>query len=277
MPDFRRPIAGENLLPGCCSAAGRGRVLVIEPLKPDSHDWISVAPARTESGCIVACLNAWLSHDPVDRPPQLPADGLSDARRRAAGTLARPGHMLHGADVVADTVTGRVRGAEVGGVNVFKGIPYGGSTAGAHRFMPPPAPTPWIGVREALAFGPSAPQRRAGRARPADESEDCLVLNVFTPALGDGRRRPVMVWLHGGGFSSGSGSTWLYDGVNLARRHDVVVVTINHRLNAFGFTHLADMAGAEFASSGAVGMLDIVAALRWVKVHAERFGGDPTS
>jgi para-nitrobenzyl esterase len=183
--------------------------------------------------------------------------------------------VLQGADVVADTAAGRVRGAAVGGVNVFKGIPYGGSTGGANRFMLPPAPTPWTGVRDALAFGPSAPQDRPSRSRPADQSEDCLVLNVFTPALGDGRKRPVMVWLHGGGFSSGSGSTWLYDGVNLARRHDVVVVSINHRLNAFGSTHLADMAGAEFASSGAVGMLDIVAALRWVQVHVERFGGDP--
>jgi para-nitrobenzyl esterase len=182
---------------------------------------------------------------------------------------------LQGVDVIAETASGRVRGVATDGVNVFKGIPYGGSTAGANRFLAPPAPAPWTGVRDALEFGPTAPQARPGRPIPADQSEDCLVLNVFTPALADGRKRPVMVWLHGGGFSSGSASTWFYDGESLARRHDVVVVTINHRLNVFGFTHLGEMAGAEFAGAGAVGLLDIVAALRWVRVHAERFGGDP--
>ncbi|MCB1598387.1 MAG: carboxylesterase/lipase family protein [Xanthomonadales bacterium] len=183
--------------------------------------------------------------------------------------------LFPGNDVIIDTASGRVRGVSVDGVRIFKGIPYGGSTAGSQRFLPPPPATPWTGVRDALAYGPSAPQRRGGRRGPDDQSEDCLVLNVYTPSLGDGHNRPVMVWLHGGGFSSGSGSTWLYDGGNLARHQDVVVVTINHRLNALGFTYLADMAGAEFAEAGAAGMLDIVAALRWVQVHAARFGGDP--
>jgi para-nitrobenzyl esterase len=141
--------------------------------------------------------------------------------------------------------------------------------------MPPVKPLPWTGVREALAYGPTAPQA-LGRTRtgvPA-EGEDCLVLNVFTPAVGAGRR-PVMVWLHGGGFSSGTGSDAILEGSNLARAGDVVVVTINHRLNVFGFTYLGESGGHDFARSGSAGMLDIVAALEWVRDNIERFGGDP--
>lgn len=179
-------------------------------------------------------------------------------------------------DVIAETASGRVRGTAVGDIKIFKGIPYGASTAGRNRFMPPVKPMAWTGVRDALAYGPSTPQTVPGpnvrMAQP--ESEDCLVLNVFTPGLADGRKRPVMFWLHGGGFSSGSGSSARYDGTSLARTHDVVLVSINHRLNAFGFTYLGDMA-PEFAASGAVGMLDVVAALEWVKTNIERFGGDP--
>src|SRR5439155_15900828 len=135
-----------------------------------------------------------------------------------------------------------------------------------NRFMPPVKPTPWTNTRDALAYGPTAPQAlgRVRRGVPA-EGEDCLVLNVFTPALGNGRRRPVMVWLHGGGFSYGTGSDAILDGTNLARTGDVVVVTINHRLNVFGYTHLAEAGGSDFALSGAAGMLDIVAALGWVR------------
>src|SRR6266853_686368 len=138
---------------------------------------------------------------------------------------------------VAATSSGRVRGSVTEGINVFKGIPYGGSTAGKNRFMPPTKPAPWTDVRDALAYGPTAPQAigRARRNVPA-ESEDCLVLNVFTPALGNGRRSPVMVWLHGGGFSYGAGSDAILEGSNLARTGDVGVVTINHRLNVFGYT-----------------------------------------
>jgi para-nitrobenzyl esterase len=179
-------------------------------------------------------------------------------------------------EAIAETAAGRVRGTMVGDIKVFKGIRYGASTAGRNRFMPPVKPTPWTGVRDALAYGPSAPQTvvRAGARLARPESEDCLVLNVFTPGLADNRKRPVMVWLHGGGFSSGSGSSALYDGVSLARTHDVVLVSINHRLNAFGFTYLGDVS-SEFAKSGAVGLLDVVAALQWVKTNIERFGGDP--
>jgi para-nitrobenzyl esterase len=201
----------------------------------------------------------------------------------ASGVGLRP---AYGEDAIAETAYGRVRGVDVGGIKVFKGIPYGASTAGTNRFMPPAKPAAWTGVRDALAYGPSAPQTEPGTQRapsaiavaaaglPA-EGEDCLVLNVWTPAVGDGRRRPVMFWCHGGGFVTGSGSSPVTDGANLARRGDVVVVSINHRLNVLGFTSLADLGGSEFAGSGDAGMLDIVHALEWVRDNIARFGGDP--
>ena len=186
----------------------------------------------------------------------------------------------------AATASGRIRGADVDGIKTFKGIPYGASTAGANRFMPPIAPAKWSGVRDALSYGPSAPQREPGvqttgselgvaSAGLPTEGEDCLVLNVWTPAVGDRRKRPVMLWCHGGGFVTGSGSSPVTDGTNLARRGDVVVVSINHRLNVLGFTHLGELGGAELAQSGDVGMLDIVHALRWVRDNIAEFGGDP--
>jgi len=190
--------------------------------------------------------------------------------------------------VIAETAFGKIRGEEVQGIKVFKGVPYGASTAGQNRFMPPQDPAPWSGVRDALQYGPSTPQSnpRAPRAFSAlsmsganlpAESEDCLVLNVWTPALKDGRKRPVLFWCHGGGFVTGSGSSPGYDGANLARRGNVVVVTINHRLNVLGFTYLAEFGGSDFASSGDAGMLDIVHALRWVRNNIEQFGGDPNT
>jgi len=192
-------------------------------------------------------------------------------------------------DPIAETRQGRVRGVRANGAIAFKGIRY----AVADRFMPPRAPEPWAGVRDADVFGASAPQSNPnpppgppyvitaqippapGASPPPKlaESEDCLFLNVWTAALGDGGRRPVMVWLHGGFFYGGSGST--VDGSALARRGDVVVVSLNHRLNAFGFAHLEAIGGADFAHSGNLGMLDIVAALEWVRDNIEAFGGDP--
>jgi len=188
--------------------------------------------------------------------------------------LAMPGAMVKGAEespVVADTAYGKIRGVDSGGIKVFKGVPYGASTAGKNRFMPPARPESWSGVRDALQYGPSAPQTLAMKG----ESEDCLVLNVWTPAIKDGRKRPVMFWCHGGGFASGSGSSPGTDGTNLARRGDVVVVTINHRLNVLGFTYLGELAGAPFMESGDNGMLDIVHALKWVRDNIAEFGGDP--
>lgn len=172
---------------------------------------------------------------------------------------------------VAATKAGRVRGATDKGVYVFKGIRYGADTTG-RRFMPPLAPEPWVGVRDALEYGPASPQP----SRPAERtSEDCLFLNVWTPGLRDGRKRPVMFYIHGGAYSNGSGSSPLYDGVRLCRRGDVVVVTVNHRLNAFGYLYLARFGVAEFADSGNAGQLDLVLALRWVRDHIAEFGGDP--
>jgi para-nitrobenzyl esterase len=215
-------------------------------------------------------------------------------RRQAIGAIAGAALMsgaTHGAttDPVAETRLGKVRGAVQDGVIAFKGIRY----AVADRFMPPRPPEPWSGIRDAVAFGAIAPQtnphppagpppvilaqlpRPQGAPPPPRpvESEDCLFLNVWTSGLADGRKRPVMVWLHGGFFSSGSGASG--DGHALARRGDVVVVSLNHRLNTFGYTHLADAGGSDFAHAGNVGMLDIVAALEWVRDNIDRFGGDP--
>jgi len=196
--------------------------------------------------------------------------------RRSFLLLAPAAALLRGAEtsVTAETAYGKVRGVETNGIKVFKGIPYGASTAGKNRFMPPVAPAKWSGVRDAQQYGPTAPQ---SATVPADQGEDCLVLNVWTPAIKDGRKRPVMFWCHGGGFASGSGSSPGQDGTNLARRGDVVVVTINHRLNVLGFTYLAALGGPDFEQSGDAGMLDIVAALKWVRENVEQFGGDPNT
>lgn len=186
----------------------------------------------------------------------------------------------------AMTTAGPVRGYRQGGVKMFKGVPYGAPTGGAGRFRPPRPPRAWAEVRSCLHYGPIAPQDKGTgrfqdeeafifRWNDAVEDEDCLRLNVWTPALDDAPR-PVLVWLHGGGFAAGSGHDIpAFDGANLAATGEAVVVTLNHRLNLLGFLDLSEW-GEEHAASANLGMLDIVAALRWVRDNIARFGGDPT-
>ncbi len=194
--------------------------------------------------------------------------------------------MGDAAGPVVETRAGRVRGTVIDGVAAFKSVPYGASTTGSARFRPPSPPAGWPGIRDATAYAGHAPQmglRPASRPELADlygvgdsspPSEDCLTVNVWTPAA-DGAKRPVMVWLHGGAFSYGTGNGERTRGSRLARRGDVVVVCVNHRLNILGFLDLSAAAGAEYRHSGNAGMLDIVAALEWVRDNIAAFGGDP--
>jgi para-nitrobenzyl esterase len=186
---------------------------------------------------------------------------------------------------VAGTTYGKLRGRTEDGIHVFRGVPYGADTSGRNRFMPPRKPAAWKDVRDAVAWGHLAPQPLANanydytRAvewanKPGGTGEDCLVLNIWTPALKDGGKRAVMFSIHGGGFTTGTSHNPVFDGRALARMGDVVVVTINHRLGALGYLHLGDLA-PEFAQSGVAGMMDIVAALEWAHDNIENFGGDP--
>jgi para-nitrobenzyl esterase len=208
---------------------------------------------------------------------QLAGCGSGRESQSAPATAAAP------SGAVAETGYGRVEGRLEDGVFVFKGIRYGADTSST-RFAAPAAPAPWEDVRPALDYGASCPQTPTGNPgglftswRPVPEppmGEDCLFLNVWTPALADGGKRPVMVWLHGGGFTTGSGSSTAYEGTRLARRGDVVVVTLNHRLNVFGYLALGHY-GEGFEDSSVAGVLDMVQALEWVRDNIEGFGGDP--
>jgi para-nitrobenzyl esterase len=199
-----------------------------------------------------------------------------DPDRRAvltAGAVAAMG--FHGAAQaatapIANTKFGRVQGAVDQGVLVFKGIRYGADTA-AYRFQPPRWPTPWKDVFAAEKFGPASPQPKIDEPT----SEDCLVLNIWTPALRDGKKRAVMLYVHGGAHTSGSGSDPQYDGVRLVHRGDVVVVSLNHRLNLFGYLYLGRFKRPDLADSGNVGNLDLIQALQWVRDNIAEFGGDP--
>src|SRR6266571_2986736 len=178
--------------------------------------------------------------------------------------------------VEVETAYGRLRGRRNGDLITFKGIPFAGPVSGENRFKAPPPLVPWTGIRDAFSPGPPSfqPSRPSFGTEEPFPSEDCLVLNIWTPAV-DHRRRPVMFYNHGGGFVIGSGSTWYQDGGNLARQYDVVVVATNHRLGLLGYLFLADLAGEEYVSSGNQGILDIAAGLKWVHENIEVFGGDP--
>lgn len=217
---------------------------------------------------------ALTAHAAPEEPARSPA-------ARSANTI------VAGAETaIVETSAGKVAGYIRNGIFTYKGIPYADTTEGANRFMPPAPTRPWTGVRSSRYYGNVSPQGpRGGWANDEEaflfrwddgiQGENCLRVNIWTPAINDHKARPVMVWLHGGGFSAGSGQELpSYDGENLARRGDVVVVSLNHRLNSLGYLNLADY-GDKYASSANVGMLDIVAALQWVRDNIGAFGGDP--
>ena len=208
-------------------------------------------------------------------PFALTPAGCSSSASRAAAAR----------ETITETTTGQVRGYVVDGINVFRGIPYGGDTSGKNRFMPPTPVASWTGVRDAVQWGRVAPQSTAPDTTaytsmvrwtelPGGIGEDCLVLNVYTPGLRDGGKRPVMFSIHGGGFTSGTSGNPVFDGVALASLGDVILVTINHRLGIMGYLELGAFA-PEFEGSGNVGIMDIVQALTWVRDNIENFGGDP--
>jgi para-nitrobenzyl esterase len=189
---------------------------------------------------------------------------------------------------IAETKYGKVKGFILRGIYNYRGIPYGADTSGKNRFMPPQPPKPWTTVLPTVWWGNTAPQIMDNRYANAyasfadhwnydDLSEDCLKLNVWTPAI-DAKKRPVLVWLHGGGYTNGNGIEQDgYDGENLSRKGDIVFVSINHRLGPIGFSDLSGIGGSKFADSGNVGALDMVAALEWVRDNIANFGGDPAN
>ncbi|HSW58787.1 MAG TPA: carboxylesterase/lipase family protein [Dehalococcoidales bacterium] len=188
--------------------------------------------------------------------------------------------MNQTSNTVVQTQKGKVEGSFEDGLLVFRGIPYAAPPVGELRWMPPkPAPA-WKGIRSARHFGPIAPQNPMvfeglmGAQEPEPQSEDCLFLNIYTPGLDD-KKRPVMVWIHGGAFSLGSGSMAMFRSGSLAKRGDVVLVTINYRLGILGFLNLKELTGGKIPSTGNEGLLDQVAALEWVKANIAGFGGDP--
>jgi para-nitrobenzyl esterase len=223
---------------------------------------------------------------PMDRRTFLGGAGLGAAACAVSPFVVVPARaQVPAAGAVVETNAGKVRGTVHNGIHSFKGIPYGASTAGKNRFMPPVKPQPWTGVRDAFKFGHWSPQNMGYADVLAPQAdikaegvgEDCLCLNVWTPEPNSNRKRTVMFWNHGGGWFQESASWPWVNGESLSRRGDVVVVSINHRLNLFGYCHLGDIGGEKYAASGLVGVLDLVQGLEWVRDNIARFGGDPAN
>jgi len=242
------------------------------------REWLKNAAALAGGATATSCVSLDSAVAPAEPLP-------------SAGAVSASGSKS-----IVETTAGKVRGYMRNGIYAFKGMPYAGTTAGAQRFMAPAPLKPWAGVRSSLALGPSSPQpynctlqgRRGGWNNDEDAfmfdwddgrpSEDCLRINVWTPGLNDNRRRPVLVWIHGGGYSSGSSNELrMYDGESLSRRGDVVVVSLNHRLGVLGYLNLVEYGGDKWANAANAGQLDLVAALAWVRDNIAAFGGDPRS
>lgn len=265
-----------------------------------NHDLASASKGRRSFIGSMASLGVGLAGSVI-----LPTTGIAQPTPEAlpkTKSIASGGQstvIASDAVTVAETTAGKIRGFRRNGVYIFKGVPYGASTSGARRFMPPVKSEPWSGIRNALQYGRVCPNQDSAHfdtdgknlansdedqfvlhrgAAAAVPGEDCLRLNLWTQEINGSHKRPVMLYMHGGGFSGGSGHDLLaYDGESLARNHDVVVVTHNHRLNVYGYLNLAHLGGEEFASSANVGMLDLVAVLEWVRDNIATFGGDPSS
>jgi para-nitrobenzyl esterase len=220
-----------------------------------------------------------------------PAEAQSPTPQAPRGPAMTSGGRMNGPlffDV--ETTLGTVRGMANTGIRIFRGIPYGADTAGTNRFMPPRKPAAWAGARNCIGYGPISPQTASGFRSDYSQliqwdkhigtggmNEDCLSLNVWTPGVNDNEKRAVLVSFHGGGWATGSGNGPMYDGGQLALLGGVVVVTVNHRLASFGYTHLAAVgAPEEFRSAGVCGVMDMVASLEWVRDNIARFGGDPS-
>jgi para-nitrobenzyl esterase len=210
------------------------------------------------------------SRDSLSRRGILKAAGACVTVAAASSLSTLAWSAASSRSTIANTRAGKVRGYLSQGVHGFKGIRYGADT-GPRRFMPPLPPVAWRSVLDATDYGAASPQT----GKDENLSEDCLFLNVWTSGLRDNGKRPVMFYIHGGAYSHGSGSSPLYDGTRLCNRGEVVVVTLNHRLNAFGHLYLARLGGAELADSGNTGLLDLVLALQWVRDNITEFGGDP--
>ena len=217
----------------------------------------------------------------ANRSAAAQAEPGSSADRAASAQTIRSAADL----AVVETSLGKVRGYIRNGIFTYKGIPYGDTTTGEGRFMPPRSAQPWRGIRSSMHYGRVCPQGPRGTWDQDEESflldyddgvqgENCLCLNIWTPGIRDATKRPVMVWLHGGGFVSGSSQEHRsYDGERLSRRGDVVIVSLNHRVGPLGFLNLTSY-GEKYRSSAHVGMLDIIIALKWVQENIENFGGD---